>query len=370
MSSSETEKTLESYGSRIGERMESLARARDWVLVDADRLAVAGGVTVGVFVLFYGLGELGVVSFANDDSITRLAGGMIAGTFSLVTLVVSINQLILSREFSAADQSRTRLEGVIDFRSDVADAADVPAAPASPARLLELLLAIIGGRATALADAVADHDDELCEEINRYTDTVEAHTERVTETLEGTAPGTYSAVSAAVGYDDAWQTYAARHLRGRYADSLSPEATNAIDDLIASLELFAVAREHFKTTYLQRELTRFSQLTIYAGVPAILSAMLIGFLYADVGGPSVSLTRLPVVVSALVAVVVSPLALLVSYILRTATVARRTASVGPMLPQKASGEGPFEVGYDDGRAVSDEPAEARGVGRGVGSPDE
>ncbi len=121
---------------------------------------------------------------------------------------------------------------------------------------------------------------------------------------------------------------------GRYGDDLSAEGREALEELIETLELFSVAREHFKTTYLQRELTRFSQLTIYCGVPAILSAMLIGFLYADLGGPSINVDFLPVVVAALVAVVVSPLALLTSYILRTATVTRRTASVGPMLPRR------------------------------------
>jgi len=95
-----------------------------------------------------------------------------------------------------------------------------------------------------------------------------------------------------------------------------------------------VAREQFKTTYLQQELTRFSQLTVYCGVPSILSAILVGFLYADVTGPSVSAVVLPYVVSALILIVLSPLALLVSYILRTATITRRTASVGPMVPRR------------------------------------
>ncbi|MEY7850445.1 hypothetical protein AB7C87_14755 [Natrarchaeobius sp. A-rgal3] len=345
MASSDTEETLESYGTDIGERTSSLSRAREWVLVEADRLLVAAFVSIAVFVAFLILDEVGVISFLNDDSITRLAGGMIAGTFSLVTLVVSINQLILSREFAAAGESENQLEGVMSFREDAAETAGVPAAPASPTRLLELLTASIRDRAETLEDAVDGCDEELATPVKRYTADVQARADRVDETLERATFGTFRAVSAAIGYDDAWQLYVARHLRGRYGDDLPAEGREALEELIDALELFGVAREHFKTTYLQRELTRFSQLTIYCGVPAILAAMLIGFLYADLGGPSISVDYLPLVVSALIAVVVSPLALLTSYILRTATVTRRTASVGPMLPQKPADEGPFDVTY-------------------------
>jgi hypothetical protein len=81
---------------------DSWARVRDWFLVEADRLFVALAVSIAVALGFLVLAEIGFIGVVNDDSITRLAGGMIAGTFSLVTLVVSINQLIFSREFTAA----------------------------------------------------------------------------------------------------------------------------------------------------------------------------------------------------------------------------------------------------------------------------
>ncbi|MHC3439617.1 hypothetical protein ACYJ1Y_16375 [Natrialbaceae archaeon A-gly3] len=239
------------------------------------------------------------------------------------------------------------VEGVLSFRDDVADAAGVPASPASPTRVLELLVVAINDRAETLADAVSDHDDDLRRRVIPYANRVQESTDRVDETLEHTKFGTFRAVSAAIGYDNAWQLYAARHLRSRHGEELSREADETLEDLIETLELLNVAREHFKTTYLQRELTRFSQLTIYCGVPSILSAMTLGFLYADFAGAAIELDFLPFVVSGLVVIVVSPLALLVSYILRTATVTRRTASIGPMLPQKDPDSGPFEVAYGE-----------------------
>jgi Na+-transporting methylmalonyl-CoA/oxaloacetate decarboxylase gamma subunit len=331
----------------IGRRTKSRNRVVEWVLVDGDRLLVTFLGSAAVFVVLVVLYQAGVIAFSNDASITRMAGGMIAGTFSLVTLVVSVNQLILSQEFSPAGQYRDRLGGVLQFRRDVEGATGVPASPASPTRLLELLTAAIHDRAGTLADVVGDHGDrEFRDRTVRYADSIQQGTERIHETLEQGGVSAFDALSAAIKYDEGWQLYAARHLRND-TDGLSAEADIAFDDLIEVLRLFSTAQEHFKTIYLQRELTRFSQLTIYAGVPAILAASLVILIYGDLGGIAIDIKSAPYVTSLLVAVVFVPLMLLASYILRTATVTHRTSSIGPMLPEEGPDEGPFDVSYDE-----------------------
>ncbi len=349
MGSAETDETLESYGADVGRQTGPLTRFHEWFLIRGNRLVVTALLSTAILALLVSLHELGVINFVNPSPVTRVASGMIAGTFSLVTLVVSVNQLILSQEFGAVGKARDRFENVVAFREAVADEAAVPATPTAPTRVLELLIKSIRYDAVELAAIVADHDDDVRETVVRYTNDVQKRADRVDETLEGSAFGTFSAVSAAIDYDEAWHLYVATHLRNAYDDSLSPAATDQFDELIDDLKLFSVAGEQFKTTYLQRELTRFSQLTVYCGVPSILSAILVGLLYADVAGPNVSSAALPYVVSALIVVVLLPLALLVSYILRTATVTRRTASVGPMIPQKDPDKGPFDVTYGEDR---------------------
>ncbi|QSW97825.1 hypothetical protein [Haloterrigena alkaliphila] len=349
MSPSESDETLESFGADVGKGGETATRFQEWFLIQGSRLAVAAVLALAVLAALVAAYELDVVAFTNPNSVTRVASGMIAGTFSLVTLVVSVNQLILSQEFTTASKARDRLDGVIEFREDVADEAGIPASPAAPTRMLELLIEAIRHDAVELADAVADHDDEVRDVVIRYTNSIEERADRVDETLEETSVGTFAAVSATINYDEAWQLYVASHLRGEYADSLSPEATERLDELVGTLKLFNVAREQFKTTYLQRELTRFSQLTIYCGVPSILSAITIGLLYADFAGPTVNIAALPYATITLILVGLTPLFLLVSFILRTATVTRRTASIGPMIPQKDPDEGPFDVSYGEDR---------------------
>lgn len=318
----------------------------EWVLVDGDRLLLTLLISVGVFASLLVFYRFGVIEFTNDDSLTRMASGMIAGSFSLVTIVVSINQLILSQEFSPAGQFRDRFGGVMEFRRDVEDATGVPAAPATPTRLLELLAANIRHRANALAETAGPADDRYRDRITRYARGVSESTRRIDETLDGANVTAFDALAATVEYDNSWQLHAARHLRDG-APTLSEETERAFDDLIDALRLFGTAQAHFKTVYLQRELTRFSQLTIFCGVPAVGAAVLIALLYGDVGGATIRLGYYPYVISALATVVSVPVGLLAAYILRTATLTRRTAAVGPMILRKDPDEGPFDVSYGE-----------------------
>ncbi|MFC6903927.1 hypothetical protein [Halalkalicoccus tibetensis] len=346
MDTSEDGETLESHGSEMGR--ESGASPVEWFLVNGSRLLVAAAVLLGVGVWFLGLDKLGVIAFQNDDSITRLAGGMIAGTFSLVTLVVSINQMILSQEFNSAGEARDELSGVMGFREEIEDASDAPASPASPVALFYLLVDTIHERADTLGESVDGGGDGGPRAlIESYVSGVHESTTNVADTLESSSFGTFDVVAAAADYNDAWQIYAARRLKSQHGDELSEETVEAFDDLLDTLELFNIARTHFKTTYMQRELTKFSRETLYCGVPSVFAAMTIGFLYGGVGGAVIAPPLLPYAVTALLLVVASPLALMASYVLRMATLARRTASIGPMIPQKAPEDDPFELAYDE-----------------------
>ncbi|NKE35309.1 hypothetical protein GWG54_05665 [Natronococcus sp. JC468] len=347
MGGDDIDETWESYGTDVTERDHPLHSILDRLLLRWNRIVVTVALTVGAFLLLVGVHALGLVSSVNDATMTRISQGLIAGTFSLVTLVVTVNQLILSREFRTADEFRDRLGGVVGFRRDIEDATGAAATPAAPADLLELLVREIGHRADRVEESLADDlEGPTRTRLEAFVRSVREGTDRTRETLDRARFGTFSALAATMEYDDAWQIYAARHLRNDHEDELSDATREALEELVESLELLETGREHLKTTYLQRELTRLSQLTILLGIPAVLAAFLLGLLYGGIGGPTIGHADAPVVVSGLIAIASSPVALLSAYVLRAGTITRRTASIGPMLPQKGPDEGPFEVARD------------------------
>lgn len=346
MGSSGTDSTREPTGEDLARRTSSRNQLVEWILVDGSRLLLTFAVSVLVLLVLLASYRLGVISFTNDDSVTRMASGMIAGSFSLVTIVVSVNQLILSQEFSPVGEFRDQFEEILEFRRDVEDAANISATPAAPARLLELLSKDIRHHANALDESVAGHNDpKFREQVTQFTRGIEKRTEHLDETLEDSRVNAFDALAAAIEYDDMWQLYITRHLRN--TGSTSEETDQKFDQLIEALRRFSTAQAHFKTIYLQRELTRYSQLTIYSGVPAIVAAILIVLLYGGVGGAPLRIPYQPYVIIVLSTVVFLPVGLLASYILRTVTLARRTAAIGPMFPQKDPDEGIFDVTYGE-----------------------
>ncbi|WP_218143665.1 hypothetical protein [Halohasta litchfieldiae] len=306
-------------------------RLIEWLVVDGSRLLLTIIISVGLFGLLLILNALGVIGFTDQGSVTRMASGMIAGSLSLVTLVVSVNQLILSQEFSPVGKHRDQFSSVMQFRQDIEQQADIPRTPMEPTRVLSVLADTIGTNASRLAESVADSPNAAYrQQVTQYAQSVEDNAQWVDQSVDEPQTNAFDALSVAIAYDDGWQLSTARYLRNS-APALSAETETAFDDLIESTRLFSSAQEHFKTVYLQRELTRFSQLIIYTGVPAVFAAVFIILIHGGLGTPAISAAALPSVVSLLVTLVFVPLVLLAVFILRTATIIRRTATVGPML---------------------------------------
>lgn len=323
---------------RADSKVDSGGGPLRWVLIDGNRFVITAGILAGCGAVLAALTATGVIGFTNENSVNRLANGMVAGTFSVVTIVITINQLILSRQFGAAGELRDRLDGVMALRADIEEKAGIPASPAEPTALLEVVMGAIEERAIRLRRSVEDGDDERSEEITAYAETVAAAAAHARENLAEADFGTFNAISLTIDYDDSQQIYAGCFLRNEHAEEIGEETGEALDDLLETLQLFNVSRSHFKTTYMERELSRLSRLITYLGVPAILAALVIGLLYGDVGGLTVSPQVAPTVIVPLILVVLSPLALLSAFVLRSATVTRRTASIGPMVPSKEEGE--------------------------------
>lgn len=309
-----------------------------WVLLDGNRFLIAAGLLAISGIVLAALTATGVIAFTNESSINRLANGMVAGTFSVVTIVITINQLILSRQFAAASQLRERLDGVMELREDIARKADVHASPAEPTALLEVVMSAVEDRATRLGETVAE-ENEREREVSEYARTVAEAAGDARDRLDDADFGTFRAVSLTIDYDDSEQIYAGRYLQNEHAEGIDEETDEALTDLLETLQLFNVARSHFKTTYMERELSRLSRLITYLGIPAILAALTTGLLYGDQGGLTITPEIAPQVIIPLILVVLSPLALLSAFVLRSATVTRRTASIGPMVPNKEVEEG-------------------------------
>ncbi|RDZ63395.1 hypothetical protein C5B90_09610 [Haloferax sp. Atlit-12N] len=326
------------------------SRAKLRALLDADRRVVAAAPLVVVFCSVVVLGQLDPtplrVAVESSDPIETLAQGLLTAIITGVTLVVTINQLVLSRELGPLGDQRDRMEGSMRFREDVADLLDAPVAPPEPSAFLRALAEGIASRARAVEDTL-DADGDASESgdadtndadpttrVREFAEEVESNAEAVAERLEGRQFGTFEVLSAALDLNYSWKIYQAARLRRVHDADLSSETKTALSELRDALELFGPAREHVKTLYFRWELVDLSRMMFYAAVPALV-ASIGAILFLDdpttITGATLGVSNLLLTVAFVVAVSLAPFAVLAAAVLRISTVAKRTLSIGPFV---------------------------------------
>jgi hypothetical protein len=306
-------------------------RATDWILVGGDRRALAASLVVAIAGLVWTLIAVDVLAVGPTSSVSRLfGGGITSGVITLLTIALSINQLVLSRVFGSADTLDERLDGARELRQTVESIAEVPASPNDPAQFLSLIGATLSDRAERL---VASSGRDPPEELTDALRDVAAFGESIDTQLESNT-SVNDVLGAVLGPEYAYNMTAVRHLEKEYGGSIPEDALVTFRDVEKLLESIAVVRQFYKTLVIQQDLARLSRQLVYSGMAALIAAVVVTLVYRT-SSVTLPVEVLPVVVSVGIGVIVAPLALFVVYILRAATVALHTVSVGPFVPPRS-----------------------------------
>jgi hypothetical protein len=176
---------------------------------------------------------------------------------------------------------------------------------------------------------VTEADDEVATDVDRVVTEITQKIDRVDSLLQEGDVGTFQVLSTTLDTNYAREINQLRRIGDRYGDRLPGHISAAIDSLVEHLQDIDIARQYLKSVYLQQELAKLSRLLFYTGLPsvAVVAATLLVFTTPD--GTAVPRWLLPVLVAAVITVGLVPLAVLASFILRTATVSQRTAAIIP-----------------------------------------
>lgn len=314
-------------------------RVKSWVLMDGDRRILAGLLLVAVFLALVGVGVTWPSSvrsaLQNSDAVETLFQAMVTAIITGVTLVVTINQLVLAQELGSVSDQRERMHGSLSFRSEAAEHIDEPVSPADPGSFLQAVLSTVREQATTLeGGTAATTDDDAESAVTSFASSVATGADQVEKRLSGAEFGTFEVVREALDFDYSFHIYEARRLRETYPDVLSEDGERALEELLVALELFGIAREHFKTLYFQWELIRLSRVILYAAVPSltVATAMILFFQGpSSVPGTTLGIENVLWVVAGATLASLLPFLILIAYILRIVTVAKRTLAIGPFV---------------------------------------
>jgi hypothetical protein len=318
---------------------EEKGSVRQWFMITGNRLAVAFVLLSVVFLALFAWGMVRPLEMrtllTETNTVQTLFNTMLSGIILLVSIVVSVNSIVLSQELTSLDQQQGRIESSMEFSRNIGDYVSDGVAPTTPPAFLDVLLDTIWGQVTDLREICAEvPDDSLQNDFDTFAAKVQTHVDEVNAQLEGEDGGTAGILLAGLSYDYSWQLYAVRKLRAKHENALPPAGHDVIDELLEALKYFATGRGYFKTLYYEQEFANLSNALLYVSLPAIvfMSHFLLALDAAQI--PDVQLLGIdPLMIYVIFAYTfaLAPYIVFTAFLIRSTVVARRTLGAGPFV---------------------------------------
>lgn len=258
-----------------------------------------------------------------------LFSAILGGNLTLITVVLSINQLVLSRELGSPGELQQRIRDAMTYRREVENTANSSPVPVSPEGFLRYLHETLVDTATDLENSVSDSGNErLVTRIDDLVDELTTDARSVTGTLDAPTVDIFAVIEATLGTNHADQLYELAAIETEFED-LTDAHQQSLARLREQLLHIDTARKYFRTVYMEKELSVLSRMILYVGVPAeILTAVALA-VYGAVGTAPPSPSWLLPFVLVTLTVGFAPLAVLFSFVLRLSWVAQQNTSVAP-----------------------------------------
>ncbi len=309
-----------------------------WLLLEGHRHAVTGALLTLTFLSIIALGSLWTFEMSQllteTQAVQTILNSLLSGIILLVSIVVSINSIVLSYDITHVDTQEDRIEGMIDFRHRLGQITSNKVTPTEPHSFLNAMANTIQREADELLAEVEETDEEFAEELNEYVSQITETTERLEHSISEGSGGKFGVLWLGLETDYGPMVNRSREITSRYGNDLSETRTDHFENLIEALQLFATGREYFKTLYYTTEISELSRTLLVVSLPAIVvTASTILAINAHLL-PDIWMWGLPPLltfVALSLVIALAPFIVLTSYMLRVATVARRTAGGGPFV---------------------------------------
>lgn len=306
-----------------------------WFLLTGNRLSIATGIVLAtVLVVLALLWVYGQATLQPDSPMYFLFSSIVTGDLTLLTVVLSINQLVLSRELGAPGQLRQRIEKAIEYRDTVEGITETSVSPQSLPDFLQFLHTTLSSLTERLDDeAVSLTDDQVQHQVYSLSQSLRQDAASVNDTLDQDSPDVFTVLAAVIATNHANQLHSIAQIQADHREELSDEMQDILESVSDMLRQIDVARRYFRTVYVQRELAYLSRILLYIGVPAIIGGGITLILYNTAIATAVPTLLLQATVVTSFTIGIAPLAVLFPFILRLAWVAQQTATIAPFTPK-------------------------------------
>jgi hypothetical protein len=330
-----------------------------WLLLTGRRMSVTLGLMTAVFLAILVIAALepgGMYELLSEtDAAKQLFTALLSGAILLVSIVVSINSVVLSQEITDLEQQEQRIQAALDYHRHVEQYIEADVTPARPADFLTAVLYGISRQVEDLREIVgAGSNDALAADVDELVEEISADVLQARRQLDAAEWGTFEVLLGGLNYDYSGQLHGVRGLKHEHADSLTEEERAAIDDVVDVLTHLGTSREYFKSLYYKREMAFLSSRLLMVGLPVIVFTSYVILALDAALFPEVSAFRItPLAFSVALAftIALAPFAVLTSYVLRATAVTLRTLAAGPFILQDTPDTA--AMGWDDADQTRD-----------------
>lgn len=307
-----------------------------WLLLEGNRNAVSILLVLFVFVTIMAAGIIWPFELrrllTDTQAVQTILTTLLSGIILLVSVVVSINSIILSYDITSIEQQEKRVERIIQFRREVAQSTTAGENASNPMSFLEQIGVVLGERAQALAESAENADEEIAADVKEYAAELESTADRLSGPFPNKKGAEFGVLWLGLEVDYGPFMDRSNGLKNRHGDRIPDEIREQLDRIVETLKLFATGKEYFKTLYYSQEVALLSRTLLVVSLPAILiNATAILAINAGLF-PKVWVLGLPPLLSFIATIFtisLTPYLILTAYMLRLATVARQTNTVGP-----------------------------------------
>lgn len=307
-------------------------QALDWMLIFGNRRMIAVLLLVGVYATFLILHALWPIRIqtllTEEETIQGLLQTLLSGDVLLVSIVVSVNSLVVSQELTPIGDQHERVIESWNFREE-SERAIGDVSPATPAEFLRQIAAAIERELDELSEHTDEMDEDTSAEIDRLVEALRDHMQGVQGALLGAEDGWFKPELFTPALDPSEGIDRAMRLQER-ADDFPDAVETSLTDILQALQYFSTAREYFKTIYYKQEFSRLSRDLLYTGLPTILllSYLLLAIRAEMFPGSTFGVNNLFLFFSLAYTAALAPFLVLTGYVLRTALIAEQTVSAG------------------------------------------
>ena len=314
---------------------EKRDQVRRWFLLDGDRWEVVSLLILLVFILSFVLGLTPLVAIAEQRFSTTIFGSITSGLLSLIPIVIAVNQLTMSQLFSTPDELRKNMQNIQNFRKNIGSRfPEEPTAPTNPDDFLSKINSHLAEVTTELQDSAKNIENEhLSERIEEYCEDILEDAEEIDNKLQKDNPPLIQILSPIMDDHYSQNINISRTIVAEHSEILTPRTTELLKELRDLFVAMDVLRQYLKSLYIQEELARLSKLIAYTGSGAFVLSSFAVMVFAGRVPLPIPPYDIQLAVSATLALTFTPVAVLVAFVARIATIVRHTVAPGTFTPQ-------------------------------------